>query len=672
MELQAKKPHGSCNSALGMESGAIADSALNASSSYVTTVGPRYARLRKEAAGGAWCPKRQIESGIREWILIDLGTTHLITAIETQGRYDHGRGQEYTENYAVEYWRPGFSEWKQYKLWDGTEVLAGNVDTSTVPNNSGHKYKLQRTSCVSVAGGVVSYTIPESPVAELNDTSYDGVREYGVLSAGLGRLIDGETGADNYKQDIADGRGTGWVAWMRDSFPDKYVELTFHFDGIRIFDAVHIYTNNYFTRDVQVFAKADVWFSSSGEIDEAAEPLSYTYIPDTNLENARNVSIALHGRQGKVLRFRLYFAARWIIISEVTFDSWNPYANATEETASEISNEDGSGVEAGSVLVATGPVNHDADLNLQTITAREEGQEYVEVLIGVLTAITLLLLLVFIIILLLSRRQKLQSSPTVLKNPFGFAINMKGFLLNLAPGRMLNDSGRDSPDLADEEEPDGPDDEEEEDVDVELDGLDDGAANLVPPDDLSMRESLTMEHFNSPLVESQYKSTYAIVANTDSPSRELQQRREELRSSKSFEKGYNSGSSRQQDSCSLTLAGSSRSCSPVSSAHYSPSTRHSQHYRTLQGHAARLGSASREHQQQQQQQQQQQREPDYTHVKRWNTAPKEKHKVPAPLVKWNIAPSMGKPYKCKEIEPANIPGQCLHTMEKLGSGHIGE
>lgn len=80
---------------------------------------------------------------------------------------------------------------------------------------------------------------------------------------------------------------------------------------------------------------------------------------------------------------------------------------------------------------------------------------------------------------------------------------------------MLNDSGRDSPDLDDEEEPDGPDDEEEEeDVDVELDGLDDGAANLVPPDDLSMHESLTMEQFNSPLVESQYRSTYAIVANT--------------------------------------------------------------------------------------------------------------------------------------------------------------
>lgn len=79
---------------------------------------------------------------------------------------------------------------------------------------------------------------------------------------------------------------------------------------------------------------------------------------------------------------------------------------------------------------------------------------------------------------------------------------------------MLNDSGRDSPDLDDDEEPDGQEDEDEEEVDVELDGLEDVAANLVPPNDHSMHESLTMEQFNSPLVESQYKSTYAIVANT--------------------------------------------------------------------------------------------------------------------------------------------------------------
>lgn len=49
--------------------------------------------------------------------------------------------------------------------------------------------------------------MPESPMPELSDSSYDGVRESGILSGGLGRLIDGETGADNYRMDTGYGRG---------------------------------------------------------------------------------------------------------------------------------------------------------------------------------------------------------------------------------------------------------------------------------------------------------------------------------------------------------------------------------------------------------------------------------------------------------------------------------
>lgn len=69
----------------------------------------------------------------------------------------------------------------------------------------------------------------------------------------------------------------------------------------------------------QVFSKADVWFSPDGETYEE-EPLSYSYIPDIVLENARNVSIGLHERRGKLLKIHLYFAARWIMLSEVTFE----------------------------------------------------------------------------------------------------------------------------------------------------------------------------------------------------------------------------------------------------------------------------------------------------------------------------------------------------------------
>ncbi|XP_076170651.1 discoidin domain-containing receptor 2 isoform X2 [Ptiloglossa arizonensis] len=609
----------SCNQSLGMESGGIPDSAITASSSYVTNVGPRNGRLRKETAGGAWCPKSQIERGIREWLQVDLAGPRVITGVQSQGRYDHGRGQEYVEEYTLEYRRPGFTEWRRYKRWDNKEVLAGNSDTSTVVSHrlvppifasqirvlphSEHR----RTVCLRIelrgcqdTGGVVRYTVPESPTLELSDISYDGKRQDNLLTDGLGCLIDGEVGADNYRLDMGDGRGTGWVAWMRDTFDDDYVELVFEFEVTWIFEAVHIYTNNYFSRDVQVFSKADVWFSPDGVTYEE-EPLSYSYIPDIVLENARNVSIGLHERYGKFLKIHLYFAARWIMISEVTFDGTNPYENTTEEAASEFSNREI-------------PMNPEVDLNLQTTAG--EGQEYLEVLIGVLTAIILLLLLVFVIILLLNRRQKLQSSPTVLKNPFGFAINMKGLLLNLTPGGMLTETANHvSPDM---------------------------------PEDGSMHESLTMEQFNSPLVSPQYKSTYAIVATSESP--------KDLKDVNVCEE-----SARHDTRPESAIGPPSCSSSPTNSP-----ARHSQHYRTLQSYTsptAKLNIAATSNHQ---------RDVDQIHSKRWHTAPKEKHKIPAPVVSWNIAPSMNKPYKCKEIEPANIPRQCLRTTEKLGSRSIGE
>lgn len=59
------------------------------------------------------------------------------------------------------------------------------------------------------------------------------------------------------------------------------------------------------------------------------------------------------------------------------------------------------------------------------VAARKESDTYVEVIIGVLTAIILLLLIVFVIILILNKRNKLQGSPTLLRNPFGVTINMK-------------------------------------------------------------------------------------------------------------------------------------------------------------------------------------------------------------------------------------------------------
>ena len=55
----------------------------------------------------------------------------------------------------------------------------------------------------------MSYTVPEGsePAQGLWDSSYDGYRSEGELRNGLGRLVDGEMGADNFRLDIGYGKG---------------------------------------------------------------------------------------------------------------------------------------------------------------------------------------------------------------------------------------------------------------------------------------------------------------------------------------------------------------------------------------------------------------------------------------------------------------------------------
>ncbi|KAL1455888.1 hypothetical protein WDU94_000653 [Cyamophila willieti] len=71
-------------------------------------------RIRNEKNGGAWCPKAQISSEVREYLEINLMRNHLITLTETQGRFGNGQGQEYAEGFLVEYWRASLNKWIIY------------------------------------------------------------------------------------------------------------------------------------------------------------------------------------------------------------------------------------------------------------------------------------------------------------------------------------------------------------------------------------------------------------------------------------------------------------------------------------------------------------------------------------------------------------------------------
>lgn len=48
-------------------------------------------RIRSEANGGAWCPKKSISSDVYEYLQIDLGELKVITLVETQGRFGNGQ-----------------------------------------------------------------------------------------------------------------------------------------------------------------------------------------------------------------------------------------------------------------------------------------------------------------------------------------------------------------------------------------------------------------------------------------------------------------------------------------------------------------------------------------------------------------------------------------------------
>lgn len=97
--------------------------------------------------------------------------------------------------------------------------------------------------------------------------------------------MDGEVGLDNFRLDIGYGKGTyyrfqimnkfrlfmsqlennnfdtflllfpignGWVSWKSENISTEHLELIFEFDQVRNFSAVHLYTNNFFSRNVQV------------------------------------------------------------------------------------------------------------------------------------------------------------------------------------------------------------------------------------------------------------------------------------------------------------------------------------------------------------------------------------------------------------------------------------
>ncbi|XP_022905687.1 discoidin domain-containing receptor 2 [Onthophagus taurus] len=432
---------GLCGAPLGMESGALKDSAITASSAYDSgSVGPQHGRLRNDKNGGAWCPRHMVSRDAKEYLEINLEELHVVTGGRTQGRFGNGQGQEYAEEYMLDYWRPGFSKWVRWKNREGKELLSGNTNTYTVvdqklePPIIATKVRFLpysdhvRTVCMRIeimgckfADGLLSYSGPQGskrgPEMDLSDQTYDGREEGGYLSHGIGQLVDGQKGQDNFRLDISGhGKGYEWVGWRNDTpgWVGHPLELIFEFDKVRNFSAAHLHTNNLYTKDVQVFSRAKTYFSIGGNLF-SGEPVHFSYMPDLVLEHARNVTIKLHNRIGRFLKLQLYFGSRWILLSEVSFDSVPVNGNYTDGEEDVVMPEAGKEyplqrdevktavIKANQSLVASPP----GVKGVSTVTTTEP-KHYIGFVIGILTVV--ILVLVAAIVFIAFRNQRLKAA----------------------------------------------------------------------------------------------------------------------------------------------------------------------------------------------------------------------------------------------------------------------
>ncbi|KAI8502469.1 hypothetical protein Bbelb_200570 [Branchiostoma belcheri] len=119
-----------CTYPLGMESGAIPDDSITASSTWDVAHEPYRGRLNGVAGVGAWSARTNT---IGEWLQVDLGEMKTVTGTIIQGRY-HG-DDHWVTSYKLQYSEDGLS-WTAYASSNGSEeVFPGNTDRNTPVTN---------------------------------------------------------------------------------------------------------------------------------------------------------------------------------------------------------------------------------------------------------------------------------------------------------------------------------------------------------------------------------------------------------------------------------------------------------------------------------------------------------------------------------------------------------
>ncbi|XP_066290420.1 discoidin, CUB and LCCL domain-containing protein 2-like isoform X2 [Branchiostoma lanceolatum] len=114
---------------MGVESGAIPDAQMTASSEYNDNHGPRRGRLyivNDDGGIGAWCAKTNDGN---QWLQVDLGKVAEVWGVVTQGRFRDYK--EWVTTYKLHFSTDG-NNWASYTDGSGRQkVFQGNIDFET-------------------------------------------------------------------------------------------------------------------------------------------------------------------------------------------------------------------------------------------------------------------------------------------------------------------------------------------------------------------------------------------------------------------------------------------------------------------------------------------------------------------------------------------------------------
>ena len=143
---------------------------------------------------------------------------------------------------------------------------------------------------------------------------------------GLGQLTDGILAADDYRlTDNVQGIGEigyDWIGWHRKLFPTSNLNLFFYFNTIRNFTTIRLHTSNLFLRNIYIFNSIMVTNCKDNINQKIFSIIPYDHINT----RARFINVSLvsgHGMITNCLKVTLTFnnRSKWILISEVLFDS---------------------------------------------------------------------------------------------------------------------------------------------------------------------------------------------------------------------------------------------------------------------------------------------------------------------------------------------------------------